>query len=121
MPGDSYITAVQPFNVTFSPLKQAKEIRGEKQSLQQEYFQKINQVNIHEDFKGKYMIPKSFGTFEQPFIKDDLGRILKSIISLDRDLEELKQMMSLKTDFNLIDTFKLFICNGEEKEGVNLR
>lgn len=30
-------------------------------------------------------------------------------------------MMSLKTDFNLIDTYKLFICNGEEKEGVNLR
>jgi hypothetical protein len=58
--------------------------------LQQEYFQKINQVNIFEDFKGKYLIPKSFGTLEQPFIRDDLGRILKSIISLDRDLEELK-------------------------------
>ena len=30
-------------------------------------------------------------------------------------------MMSLKTDFNLIDTYKLFICNKDEKQGVNLR
>jgi hypothetical protein len=47
-------------------------------------------VNIFEDFKGKYVMPKSFGTLEQPFIRDDLGRVLKTIISLDRDLEELK-------------------------------
>ena len=66
-------------------------------------------------------MPKSFGTIEQPFIRDDLGRILKTIISLDKDLEELKQTMSLKTDFNVIDAYKLFICNGEEKKGVSLR
>ena len=74
-----------------------------------------------DNFTAKFTIPKAFGTFDEPYMKDDLGRVLQQIISLDRDLEEMKQMMSLKTDFNIPDAYRLFVCNGEEKEGLTLR
>jgi hypothetical protein len=41
-------------------------------------------------FTGKFMIPKSFGTFEEPYMRDDFGKVLQQIIQMDRDLEEMK-------------------------------
>ncbi len=33
----------------------------------------------------------------------------------------MKQLMSLKTDFNLIDCYKVFAVNAPSMEGLNLR
>ena len=49
------------------------------------------------------------------FEADELTRVLKEFISIDKDLEGLKQMLSLKTDFNLEDCSKIF---GMDKLGV---
>jgi hypothetical protein len=34
-------------------------------------------LNPFEGLEGKYMRPKAFGTTSEPYLKDDLGRILQ--------------------------------------------
>jgi Ca2+-binding EF-hand superfamily protein len=51
--------------------------------------------------------------------EDELARALKEFIAIDKELETAKQILSLKTDFNLEDSFKLFDI--ENKGTINLR
>ena len=58
--------------------------------------------------------------------EDELARAFKEFISIDKDLEGVKQVLSLKTDFNLEDSFKIFDIEGkgevsirEFEEGLN--
>eukprot|EP00349_Pseudokeronopsis_sp_Brazil_P007089 CAMPEP_0202967076 /NCGR_PEP_ID=MMETSP1396-20130829/11820_1 /ASSEMBLY_ACC=CAM_ASM_000872 /TAXON_ID= /ORGANISM="Pseudokeronopsis sp., Strain Brazil" /LENGTH=63 /DNA_ID=CAMNT_0049691735 /DNA_START=1060 /DNA_END=1251 /DNA_ORIENTATION=+ len=48
--------------------------------------------------------PKHMEWFEE----DELARVIKEFIGMDKDLESLKQMLSLKSDFNLEDCSKIF-------------
>ena len=86
------------------------------QDLNEDYsfFLRKNGVN-----ERRFLAPVDFGTFEQPYMKIDIGRMLKEIISVDRDLESLKQILSLKTDFNIQDCFRVFDVQGNKS--VNLR
>jgi len=56
----------------------------------------------------------------------ELARALKEQIDLDRDLENLKNELALRSDFNLLDAFRFFdveargsITKTELKEGLN--
>lgn len=51
--------------------------------------------------------------------EDELARALKEFISIDKDLESLKQMLSLKTDFNLEDCQRIFDI--EQKGFISMR
>jgi Ca2+-binding EF-hand superfamily protein len=51
--------------------------------------------------------------------EDEMARALKDFISLDKDIESVKQMLSLKTDFNLEDCYRVFDVTG--KGHINLR
>ena len=51
--------------------------------------------------------------------EDELSRVIKEFISIDKDLESIKQMLSLKTDFNLEDCYKLF--DNDEKGYITFR
>lgn len=44
----------------------------------------------------------------EPFEEDELSRVFKEFISIDKDLENVKQLLSLKTDFNIEDSYKIF-------------
>ena len=55
----------------------------------------------------------------EPYEEDELANALKEFISVDKDLEGVKQILSLKTDFNLEDCYKLFDI--EKKGSINLR
>ena len=61
----------------------------------------------------------AFGTYQEPYLNSDIARVLKEIISIDRDIESIKQMLSLKTDFNLEDCFRLF--DVRDHHSLNLR
>ena len=61
----------------------------------------------------------AFGTYQEPYLNSDIARVLKEIISIDRDIESIKQMLSLKTDFNLEDCFRLF--DVRDHSSLNLR
>ena len=61
----------------------------------------------------------AFGTYQEPYLNSDIARILKEIINIDRDIESIKQMLSLKTDFNLEDCFRLF--DVRDHSSLNLR
>ena len=61
----------------------------------------------------------AFGTYQEPYLNSDIARVLKEIISIDRDIESIKQMLSLKTDFNLEDCFRLF--DVRDHRSLNLR
>jgi len=57
---------------------------------------------------------------------NELARALKEQIDLDRDLENLKNELSLRNDFNLLDAFRFFdidargyITKNELKDGLN--
>ena len=51
--------------------------------------------------------------------EDELARALKEFIAIEKELEGVKQILSLKTDFNLEDAWKLF--DVENKGAINLR
>lgn len=55
----------------------------------------------------------------EPYEEDELTRTLREFISIDKDLEIAKETLSLKTDFNLVDSFKLFDVDG--KGQINIR
>ena len=61
----------------------------------------------------------AFGTYQEPYLNSDIARVLKEIINIDRDIESIKQMLSLKTDFNLEDCFRLF--DVRDHSSLNLR
>lgn len=63
----------------------------------------------------------------EPYEEDELATALKEFIAIDKDLESAKQMLSLKTDFNLEDCYRIFDIDGkgylsirELEEGYNL-
>lgn len=63
----------------------------------------------------------------EPYEEDELSRALKEMINIDKDLESTKQMLSLKTDFNIEDCYRIFdvdakgyISLRELEEGYNL-
>jgi Ca2+-binding EF-hand superfamily protein len=43
-----------------------------------------------------------------PYEEDELAKVLKEMIQIDRDLESLREALALKTDFNLEDSYKIF-------------
>jgi hypothetical protein len=55
----------------------------------------------------------------EAYEEDEIARVLKEFISIDKDLEGIKQVLSLKTDFNLEDSYKLFDI--ENKGTINFR
>ena len=52
-------------------------------------------------------------------MEDDVARVFKEFIAIDKDLESMKQILSLRSDFNLEDAFKVFDLDG--KGQINLR
>lgn len=54
-----------------------------------------------------------------PYEEDEIARALKEFISIDKDIEGVKCILSLKTDFNLEDSYKIFDI--ESKGHINLR
>lgn len=51
--------------------------------------------------------------------EDEVCRALKEFIAVDKDLEMTKQMISLKSDFNLIDAYNIFDL--DQKKYVTIR
>ena len=47
----------------------------------------------------------------EPYEEDELSRVLKEMIQVDKDLESAKQMLALKTDFNIEDCYRVFDVN----------
>jgi len=49
----------------------------------------------------------------RPSDENELVRALKEQVNLDKDLEGVKQDLSLRADFNLLDAFRIFDINGK--------
>lgn len=73
--------------------------------------------NKNEEYK--FALPMKSANLMQPYEEDEIARALKEFISIDKDLEAVKQILSLKTDFNLEDSYKIF--DVEAKGDINLR
>jgi len=43
-----------------------------------------------------------------PYEEDELCRSLKEYISIEKDIENSKSILALKTDFNLQEAYKIF-------------
>jgi len=67
----------------------------------------------------KFAPPFKSANLMEHYEEDELARALKEFISMDKDLEGVKQILSLKTDFNLEDSYKIFDIEG--KGSINLR
>jgi len=89
-------------NVTFGP-----------SNLSHEYQRRV-QVR-HRDLEWPSQPPKRMEWFED----DELANAFKEQISIDKDLESVKQMLALKSDFNLEDAFQLF--DVDNRGSVSLR
>ena len=85
-------------------------------SLSTEYHRKVVSKK-NEDHKFKHPIKPA--RLMEPYEEDELARALKEFISIDKDLEGIKQILSLKTDFNLEDAYKIFDL--ESKDAISLR
>jgi Ca2+-binding EF-hand superfamily protein len=53
------------------------------------------------------------GSKGRSFEEEQLVKSLKDQISFDRDLEEAKRRLALRSDFNLLDAFKIFDRKGK--------
>ena len=53
------------------------------------------------------------------FEEDEVARVMKEFIEIDKELENAKQLLSLKTDFNIEDCYKIFDI--DEKGYFNMR
>lgn len=60
----------------------------------------------------EYLAPKVFGTSDEPYLNQDIGDMLRSMMAIDSHLQSLKENLSLKTDFNLEDCYYLFDLHG---------
>jgi len=101
-----------PYFFSFSKSSPSKE----NGPLNQEYHLKVLK-NKEEAYK--FALPEKSANLMEPYEEDELARALKEFIAIDKDLEGIKQILSLKTDFNLEDAWKLF--DVENKGTVNLR
>jgi hypothetical protein len=54
---------------------------------------------------------QNFGTFDK-VEQQEFAKILKDIIFIERELENIRVETSLLPDFNLLDAFKLFDTRG---------
>lgn len=85
-------------------------------TLAEEYDRKFGSRDKED--KHKYQLPLK-SKFMEVYEEDEIARALKEFISIDKDLEGIKQILSLKTDFNLEDCYRLFDI--ENKGTINFR
>ena len=74
-------------------------------------------TNKHEGYK--YANPIIPAKIMMPYEEDEIARALKDFISIDKDIEGVKCLLALKSDFNLEDAYKIFDI--ESKGNFNLR
>ncbi len=61
--------------------------------------------------EANYYTPARTGSPMRGYEENEFAESMKEIISLERELENCKQTLSMRHDFNLYDAFKIFDPN----------